>query len=311
MDLLSIVIPVYNTAATLPKCIDSVANQSYMDIEIILVDDGSTDDSSSICDQRAKADTRIKVIHQANGGLSDARNTGIAASTGKYITFIDSDDFIQDDTLSLLMGTLCEHPEYDILEYPLYKNYGCDKEEKLSFACEEYTDMTSYWLNAKAYLHSYACNKIYRKSLFDNIEYPKGKVFEDIAILPELLKAANVVATTTKGLYYYCWNPKGISVTAGAKEWKMLLDAHINYISTSNIKFDSVTAQQYLMHVVNIQIYTHNISGIPATLPSIHVDNWMQMKPFSSKVKALLYNMLGTDKLCKIYRIITPRKECH
>lgn len=308
MELLSIVTPVFNVESTLQQCIKSIVSQSYHLIELILVDDGSTDSSPKICDHWRDKDDRIKVIHKANGGLSDARNVGIKTASGKYITFIDSDDFLGEETISSLMEILRLHPEYDILEYPIYEYYGSDKENILSFDSQEYTDMTAYWLQEKVYQHSYACNKIYRKSLFDTIKYPVGRVFEDIATLPKLLKAANVVATTNQGLYYYCYNVKGITISAGSKEWEMLLTAHTDFISTSGLRFDTVIAQQYYMHVVNIQLYTYALSGQPPVLSFIQINNWGQIKPFSLKVKAIALNILGIKRLCRIYKTIQKFK---
>ncbi len=105
-ELISVVIPAYNVGKYIDKCIDTVLTQTYSNIEIILVDDGATDDTAEICDNYAKKDNRVKVIHKKNGGLSDARNAGIDAAKGKYITFIDSDDYIADDYVEFLYKLL-------------------------------------------------------------------------------------------------------------------------------------------------------------------------------------------------------------
>jgi glycosyltransferase involved in cell wall biosynthesis len=110
---LSIIIPVYHTQDTLPRCLDSILRQSFTDYEVILVDDGSTDDSPKICDAYSRQDGRVKVIHKENGGLSDARNAGILQAKGEYITFIDSDDTIAEDTLSLVIEKIITYPETD------------------------------------------------------------------------------------------------------------------------------------------------------------------------------------------------------
>mgnify|MGYP000919862975 CR=1 FL=1 len=114
---LSIIIPVYNVEKTLRRCVESVLRQSFQNFEMILVDDGSTDNSTTMVDEIARTDNRISVIHQCNQGLSAARNTGIKAAKGEYITFIDSDDFIAQDTYKGVMDLLNAHPEYDILEF--------------------------------------------------------------------------------------------------------------------------------------------------------------------------------------------------
>ena len=136
---LSIIIPVYHTQDTLPRCLDSILRQSFTDYEVILVDDGSTDDSPKICDAYSRQDGRVKVIHKENGGLSDARNTGILQAKGEYITFIDSDDTIAEDTLSLVIEKIITYPETDILEYPVMERLGNGpKEHLLSFKEKEY-----------------------------------------------------------------------------------------------------------------------------------------------------------------------------
>jgi len=117
----SVIIPIYNTASFLPKCIDSVTTQGYENLEVILVDDGSTDLSPTICDDYAKKDNRIKVIHKQNEGLSAARNDGILAATGEYILFVDSDDYIEQNTFSTFNSAIKAHPEIDVLTSHLRK----------------------------------------------------------------------------------------------------------------------------------------------------------------------------------------------
>ncbi|MGZ5551627.1 MAG: glycosyltransferase family 2 protein, partial [Nitrososphaeraceae archaeon] len=119
-DKISIIIPVYNGVKYLPKCIDSVLNQTYKNLEIILVDDGSTDESGKICDTYSLKDNRIKVVHKQNGGLSDARNTGLKIATSEYIGFVDSDDFIESDMYEILLKTLYAY-DADIVQCASYK----------------------------------------------------------------------------------------------------------------------------------------------------------------------------------------------
>lgn len=208
---LSIIIPVYNVEDTLSRCVESVLSQSFTDYEVILVDDGATDGSPRLVDKYAEKDARIKAIHQPNQGLSAARNTGIDRSTGKYLTFIDSDDFIETDTLSQLMSLLAQHPTWDMIEYSVMERYGSKQQNHLCLPNKVYSNMNEYWLTGKAYLHSYACNKVYKRELFDKVRFPKGKTFEDVFTLPKILKEATQVATISIGTYYYCFNDKGIT----------------------------------------------------------------------------------------------------
>ena len=121
MELISVIVPVYNVEAYVAKCIESIQNQSYQHLEIILVDDGSTDDSGDICDQYAAYDDRIKVIHQENGGLSAARNTGIEAANGDYIGFVDSDDYIGLTVYEDMLHLLKEN-NLDIIEFTAFRD---------------------------------------------------------------------------------------------------------------------------------------------------------------------------------------------
>ena len=140
--------------------------QTFADYEVILVDDGSPDGCPRLCDEWSARDRRISVIHQSNGGLSAARNAGIDRAKGEYITFIDSDDFIARDTLDSVMSRMGDN---DLVEYPLWCFYGAPHQHLLSFTNAEYTNTGDYWLSTEAYRHCYACNKVYRRRLFDDI----------------------------------------------------------------------------------------------------------------------------------------------
>ncbi|MDT3388278.1 MAG: glycosyltransferase, partial [Bacteroidota bacterium] len=200
---LSIIIPVYQVAGTLSRCLDSLSDQSFRDWQAILVDDASSDGSANICDEYVKHDHRFQVVHlRRNSGLSAARNVGLEKARGQYITFVDSDDYIADDSLKTLFEILATHPDYDLLEYPVYERYGSSKIHLLQFQRREYSDPLAYWLEGKAYLHAYSWNKIYRKEVFDKVKFPERRNFEDIYTLPSILRNCHMMATTDVGLYY-------------------------------------------------------------------------------------------------------------
>jgi len=294
---LSIVIPIYNMEQTLGRCIESVLEQSFHDYEILLVDDGSMDNSSIICDEYSGRDSRIKVFHKNNGGLSSARNLGIVNAVGKYITFIDSDDKIAPDTLFHLMETLHNHQDYDILEYPVYVHYGSSSKQKLlTFQPSVYRCMTDYWFETKAYQHTYAWNKIYKRELFCSVSFPEGRLFEDVFTLPKLLDKCMTIATTDKGLYYYFYNDTGITSTAGAKELKDLLDAHIQLIDT---KFSCLNNIDYYSHVLNIQMDVFELSGEKPILPKPHILH--HSLPIN---KITLINILNIRQLCQLNKFL-------
>lgn len=206
-DLITIVIPVYNVKKYIERCIKSVINQTYKNIEIILVDDGSTDESGDICDEYAKKDNRIKVIHKKNGGLSDARNFGIDAANGKYISFVDSDDFVTNNYVEVLYN-LIKNNDSDI-SVCIWKNVFEDNKTKKSYFTLFHREITAtnlvmlqHMLYQKLFDTS-ACAKLYDISLFDNIRFPKGKLYEDLATTYKLFLKSKTISYSNDEIYYY------------------------------------------------------------------------------------------------------------
>lgn len=204
-DLITVVIPVYNVEAFLEKCLDSVIQQTYKNLEIILVDDGSTDCSGKMCDEYAEKDSRIKVVHQKNKGLSGARNAGIEISKGEYITFIDSDDFVSEEFISYLYN-LAVRKYADVSICSSIKFYEENEtglghtvvEERVYNAQQALEDML-YRKNVTAY----ACGKLYRTTLFNEIRYPEKQLFEDLNTTYKIFDLAKVITWSSKKLYYY------------------------------------------------------------------------------------------------------------
>ena len=155
--LLTIIIPVYNVEEYLDFCLKSIGSKEQTaDVEIILVDDASPDRSGRLCDEWAAWDARIRVVHcTENGGLSKARNVGIGLATGKYITFVDSDDYLAPDTLEVLTGLLREHPDADVVEYPVHVHHGHEEAYMFVPGHGELTDYSG-WIARKGYYHCYA-----------------------------------------------------------------------------------------------------------------------------------------------------------
>ena len=291
---LSVIIPVYKVASTLNYCVESILGQSFTDLEVILVDDGSPDVCPQLCDRWAGMEERVRAIHKPNGGLSDARNAGIKAAKGEWITFVDSDDFVYWDTYYQVMPLAMQH---DIVEFPVYRSYRTLKQTKLTFEERTYTDMAEYWLATKAYQHTYAWNKIYRRSLFDDVRFPVGKVFEDAFTYPQLLRKATSVCTTGQGLYFYCMNEQGITAKAKGPQLSDLLDAHMD---TMKQWCDDL----YYMHVLNIQMDVHELTGKAPILPYRRIDIGDSRLTFGMKIKALALRLLGIKQLCRLNKII-------
>lgn len=299
---LSIVIPVYQVEQTLKRCVESILAQSFHDYQIILVDDGSPDQCPQMCDELAAEDQRIQVVHKQNGGLSDARNAGIREAKGEYITFVDSDDDLADKTLTPLMAILDKHPEYDILEYPVYERIGHPKKQKLlSFPSREYTDMRAYWHETKAYSHTYAWNKIYRRQLFDKVAFPIGRKFEDVFTLPMLLVHCHVVATTPEGLYNYRYNAHGITVCADGKALTDLLDAHLAILSQGSplLPIDN----EHYAHILNIALDVYEATGAVPSLPMPHRP-LVDTSTAGKNAKTRLLGIIGLKNLCLLNKAL-------
>lgn len=302
---LSIVIPVYLVENTLERCVRSIQGQSFTDYELILIDDGSPDRCPTMCDNYAAEDSRVRVIHQRNGGLSAARNAGIDMAQGDYITFIDSDDYIGDNTLSILMSRLGAHPDYDILEYPVCRHDG-DKEQLLRFGTHAYDDMRLYWLDCQAYTHAFACNKIFARHLFKKQRFSVGRYYEDVDLLPRLLSEAHLVATTEEGVYHYTCNPDSITMNPDGVRLSQLLDTHVRELERLAL---STTLTEYYAHVLNIQIDVFKYTHAPLRLPTAQYSYSDVAKlSVSGKMKAKLrlLRLIGMKNLCRLSQIIHP-----
>lgn len=185
-DKISVVVPVYNVEKYLSKCIDSIMHQSFENLEIILVDDGSKDNSGKICDKYAKEYTNIKVIHQENKGLSMARNTGIEMATGEYIGFVDSDDYIDAKMYEVLYKNIIKYnADISICKYEKVNEIEIKEDIKGDINNEEVLVMSNVeaikeLLSAQEKISNHAVTKLYKKRLFENIKYPEKRKFEDI-----------------------------------------------------------------------------------------------------------------------------------
>ena len=291
---LSVIIPVYRTERTLERCVKSILQQSYHDLEVILVDDGSPDNCPQLCDEWARKDSRIRVVHKPNGGLSDARNAGIDAATGDCLTFVDADDFLAPDTYAQVMPKAAGS---DIVEFPIYWHYTGDDERLMRFQPADYDDMGRYWLEGEAYTHTYACNKVFRRALFGDVRFPKGRVFEDAATLPLLLEHARRVSTVDAGLYYYVANPAGITAQATGQELTMLLEHHLAVIPRW-------CDARYYLHVLNIQMDVCELTNAEPRLPAFSVSPLARRLSLKQRLKATILNLLGIKRICKLNKLL-------
>ena len=202
-DLISIIVPVYNVENYLKECLDSILNQTYQNIEVIIIDDGSTDNSSKICDEYAKKDKRIQVIHQQNSGLSVARNNGIKLSKGKYLSFIDSDDIIHSQMIELLNQEIKKNKcDISICKYQSFTDKYIEKQVEYKVKIMNQFEFLKNLMIDKE-ISSHACNKLYKKELFKKVTYPVGKKYEDIGTTYKLGLNADSICYLNIELYGY------------------------------------------------------------------------------------------------------------
>lgn len=207
-SLISIIVPIFRVEQYLRRCIESIINQTYKNLEIILVDDGSDDACPSICDEYSNKDKRIKVFHKKNGGLSDARNYGIDKSTGEYLVFIDSDDYINLTMIEKLYIEL-KNSNADISICPFF--YVDEKDNILSSNKElskkgifTKEDIFLFFnVDSVSWILGVAWNKLYKREIFSDIRYPKGRLHEDDFVSFQIYDVANRIAIIDEKLYYY------------------------------------------------------------------------------------------------------------
>lgn len=215
-ELISIIVPVYNLENYFEQCIDSILKQTYHNIEVIIVDDGSTDKSGQLCDAYAVKDKRIRIIHKDNGGLSDARNIAIPLAKGDYILFVDGDDYLDTDYVTYLYELKCKYSaDIAICEFSFVSEDGVRINHPLNDGSEKIFDQkTSLFelLNTKLYSNS-ASGKLYRRDLLKDIHYPVGRLFEDIATTYKIFLKSHVIAFGARALYYYVQHNNTISTS--------------------------------------------------------------------------------------------------
>lgn len=213
MKKLSVIVPVYNVEKYLERCVNSVINQNYPYMEIILIDDGSKDSSGKICDILAAKDNRIKVIHQQNGGLSAARNTGIDNATGEYIDFLDSDDELLPNVFNDLIPLL-EYNKLDLIVFASQKV----KPEKINK--EKHTGKFSILDGKEALIKEIsenggcAWNKIYTRKAIGDVRFPVGRLFEDTAVSYKFIANCDKIGIVDKVYHNYYYNPNSIANTS-------------------------------------------------------------------------------------------------
>lgn len=264
--ILTVVIPVYNVEKYLKRCIDSILVQEWKNYNILLVDDGSTDNSPQICEDYAKAYDIISVIHKENGGLSEARNTGISNAEGEYVYFLDSDDWIEPNTFSDLAEVI-ESDQYDIISFnPEFVKSEHDiiksdsKRTKRLTGKETLIDMFSY-----GFITGFATDKIYRKALFtkNTIQFPVGKYYEDLGTNYKLFLAAKKVYATNQKYYHYLIdNPDAITQSWNEKKLRDMFEFYKEVFYSDFVRSQLNQEELHISQLYYVNGLTHILSSL-------------------------------------------------
>lgn len=313
---ISIIVPVYRVEDYLPQCMDSVLAQEYTNFEVILVDDGSPDSCAAICDGYAARDSRVRVIHKENGGLSDARNAGMALASGEYVVFLDSDDFWSDPgALGRIMGR-AEQTGADVI------NYSYTKFQEDTGACQPYFSCTEAmpplpevaaqldWLTARGLFIASACNKLIRRSLLAGLLFRKGVYCEDVEWCAKLLLKAAAVDFIPENFYQYRQRSGSIRHSVSDKFCGDLTNAILGCLDLCESAPEE--RREPLLRYTAFQFGTFLLNQAKAEEPQ--PECIQRLKPHASVLrhhgnnkKLMILNMgcrlLGLENMCRLIRL--------
>lgn len=238
--LITVIVPVYNTEKYLSKCVDSIINQTYTKLEIILVDDGSTDSSPQICDRYEVQDQRVKVIHKKNGGQATARNAALSIAKGEFIGFVDSDDYVDSSMYQTLIDAIdrhhadiavCGRYNVNLVTGSLYMQF--DFEQEVTWNSKSALKKLLIWDG----IDSSPCDKVFSKELFVGARFPSGYICEDVALVYKLIDKASKIVHTGKSLYYYLQRQGSTSRSAFSEKTMGLVTYHKQVSEDVKVKY--------------------------------------------------------------------------
>ena len=311
--MISVIVPVYNVSDYLNECIESIIQQTYKNLEIILINDGSTDNSLQICKDYAEKDTRIIVLDKQNGGQSSARNLGLDYAMGEYIAFIDSDDAVSLDVFEENTKILEKDKSIDVLQFPVYKNYGLKTAYISSFKTgpiEGTENLFREWI--ENYRISWiVCDKIFKREVFNQIRFVDGMFYEDNYIITNVLDSIDKLYVSDKGLYYYYY--RNNTITTSPHTLKKELDTQkvslrilkslkrFNSLQEVKIKILSRIFNVYLSLSKNYKIRHYDNLFIEEIQQVKFITILCSKISNKEKLKLVLLKIVGIENYIKLY----------
>ncbi len=303
--LLSVIMPVYNTSSTIGDAVKSVLEQRFSDFELILINDGSSDSSPEICDLLAKTDERIKVVHQENKGLSAARNQGIQAATGEFYAFIDSDDRFDEEAFSNFYEARVQHKDMTMYVMNFDKVYGgisVPKKRSKNSIIAEPKELIKLIFSSSG-VAFYTWNKIYHHSLFQNVSFPVGKIFEDIVTTYKLAKlSSKTIVTTTVGYHYIRRSNTIVSRTFSPEYYDILTETEQLYalVKKDFPELKHIALQKLIESIVSVGYKLSQASESPDTeafQKRLQQDIQLYQEEIDNDKKTPLYYKMGLKLL--------------
>ncbi len=296
--LISVIVPVYNTEKYVEKCIRSISSQTYDNIEIIIVDDGSTDSSGQICDRLAAVDSRIKVFHRENGGQASARNFALSVSRGDYIGYVDSDDWIAEDMYGEMLGTLID-TDSDVCVCGRFSVIDGEIKRSESFNMSEVTVMEPIEAIRRFLIYdvmdSSAWDKLFKRSVVENLEFPSGYICEDIPfVFNSLLNSSRIVHCAKP--FYYCLHRAGSTSRATFSQKGMGLYIYPLEVYNSCLeRFPSLHSEAEYYYLKNLLVTALRISAVKGKVE--------QRKYINRIVRKNIFKILKCGRLKKSYKL--------
>lgn len=305
-EKISVIVPIYNVEKYIGRCVESILNQTYKNIELILVDDGSTDRSGKICDEFSENDKRIQVLHNHNRGVSEARNAGLETMSGDYVMFVDSDDWIDPFMIEKMYRTLKKYDTELVVCEPIYayethisnpnlsgESFLLDNEEALKLLVEDRRFRSVLW------------NKLYAKRLWQDIRLPKGKHYEDVRTIYKIYELCEKIAFLEQGLYYYFQRDQSIVHSSKIDSYLELVDAVEERKKNLEVKYPDMRPQ-LAASVVSAVLIVYREAGIHQIKMEKDTENLLNKKVKMYKQKGLFLYFSPRFKLEYILYSLTP-----